>query len=130
VLSRIRDETSSGTWPTAEPTRTFAQLGALAEAHRDKQQQRQQQKQEAARRKHLAAISAAPDKAVANIERLAKERSTESYEQAARELVDLREALGPDLGPERAKAVAEKLRRENPRLKRLVAALRGQGLLD
>ena len=69
-------------------------------------------------------------KAIAGIERLAKERSVASYEQAARQLVDLREALGPDLGPEQARAIAEKLRQENPRLRRLVAALRGQGLLD
>ena len=80
--------------------------------------------------RRLAAISANPAKAIASIERLAKERSVASYERAARELVDLREALGPDAGPQRARAIAEKLRRENPRLKRLVAALRGQGLLD
>ncbi len=46
------------------------------------------------------------------------------------ELEDLREALGPEAGAARARAVAEKLRRANPRLHRLIGALRKHGLLD
>jgi hypothetical protein len=130
TLSRIRDEAGGASWPLADPTRTLAQLRESAEAQRDKRCRREKLAQEAARRKRLGTISANPDKALASIERLVKERSVASYEQAARELVDLGEALGPDQGPVRARAVAEKLRRENPRLKHLAAALKRQGLLD
>ena len=111
----------------AEPTRTLAELRESADRLREQRSRREQKAREAARRKRLAAIAADPRKAIANIEKLAKERAVQSYEQAARELADLREALGPERGPAQPRAVAEKLRRENPRL---IAALRKHGLLD
>jgi hypothetical protein len=48
----------------------------------------------------------------------------------ASQLADLREALGPELGPKRAKALAQSLRRKNPRAHHLIAALRKRELLD
>jgi hypothetical protein len=54
----------------------------------------------------------------------------DSYEQAAQELADLRDALGPERGPEEVRAIAQRLHRENPRLHFLTNALRKQGLLD
>jgi hypothetical protein len=53
-----------------------------------------------------------------------------SYEQAAQELADLRDALGPQRGPEQALAIARKLHRENSRLHFLTNALRKRLLLD
>jgi uncharacterized Zn finger protein len=85
---------------------------------------------EAARRKWLAAIAAKPEKTIASVEELVKTRSVDNYEQAARELAGLREALGPEHGPAKARAVAEKLHRANRRLHRLIGALRKHGLLD
>jgi hypothetical protein len=41
----------------------------------------------------------------------------------------LREALGPEAGPLRARAVAEELRKANPTLNQLISVLRKQGLL-
>jgi hypothetical protein len=55
-------------------------------------------------------------------------RSTDSYMQAAQELTDLRETIGPKFGPAQAQTVAEKLRHANPTLKMLVSALKKQGL--
>lgn len=129
ALSRIRDETNAGTWPLAESTRSLAQLRETADRLREDRERRDQKARQAARRKRLAAIAADPDKLIANVEKLVAVRAVEDYEQAASELADLREALGPERGPAAAGAVAEKLRRENPRLQRLSSALRKRGLL-
>jgi hypothetical protein len=129
TLSSIRSATPTAAWPMAEPTRTLAQLRESARGRGDQRIQQEQQARDAARRKRLETIAADPGKLIANVEKLRKERSVASYEQAAKELADLREALGPEKGPGRARAVAERLRRENPRLHRLIAALRKQGLL-
>ena len=58
-----------------------------------------------------------------------KLRSTTEYDLAAQELSELREALGPQRGPKRAQAVAEKLVADNPTLNRLKSALRKHGLI-
>lgn len=129
TLSRIRDETGAATWPLAEPTRTLAQLRELAGGVRQQRLKQEEAAREKKRRKHLAAIAADPAKAIKKAEELVKERSIDSYQQAADQLADLREALGPDLGPKRARTVAEGLRRKNPTLRNLIAALRKRGLL-
>lgn len=130
TLSSIRSATPTAAWPMAEPTRTLAQLVEAATGQGDRRMQKEQAARDADRRKRLAAIAADPDKVIANVKELVKLRSVESYRQAAEELADLSEALGPKVGPARARAVAEKLRRENPRLHRLIAALRKQDLLE
>jgi hypothetical protein len=129
TLAQIREETGAATWPLAEPTRTFAELRELAETLCGQRLQRKTLAEEAARRKHLAAVAANPDKAVADVEILVNERSTTSYEKAAAALADLREALGPELGPKKANAVAERLRRQNPTRRQLARALRERGFL-
>jgi len=129
TLARVRAQAGAETWPVAEPTRTLAQLRESAEVLGKRRLERENEAHDRARRKRLAAIAADPSKAIANVEKLVKQRSVESYEKAANELADLREALGPDAGPARARAAAEKLRRENPTLRRLVTALRKRGLL-
>jgi len=130
TLSRIRDQTGAGAWPLAEPTRTLAQLRESAGGVRDQRLRREEQARDRARRKRLASIAADPAKTIANVEKLVKVRSVESYEQAAEQLADLREALRPERGPAQARAVAADLRRKNPRLHRLIGALRKQRLLD
>ncbi len=84
---------------------------------------------EAARQKRLKKIAADPDKLVAEVRKLVKLRSTSEYERAARELADLREALGPEAGPPCAGRSPKNSACANPTLKLLVAALRKQGLL-
>lgn len=130
TLSRIRDEMDVAVWPMAEPTRTLGQLRELADAQGEERLGREEKARQAKRRKHLAAIAADPQKVIKNVQSLVAERSTHSYEEAARELEDLREALGPDRGPAQAREVAEKLRRENPRRNQFIATLRRHGLLD
>lgn len=129
TLARLRDEMGQAAWPLAKPTRTLAQLQETTDDISKHRLLGEKKARDAARRKRLATIAANPDKLIANVEKLVKERSVSSYQQAARELVDLREALGPEVGPERAKAVAEKLRRANPKLNQLISTLRKQGLL-
>jgi hypothetical protein len=129
TLARIRDEAGAGAWPLAEPTRTLAQLRESATRLGDQRLEREKQAGDRARRKRLAAIAADPSKSIATVEELVKERSVRSYQEAARQLADLREALGPEIGPARARAAAEKLRRENPTLRGLIGAFRKQGLL-
>lgn len=129
TLARLRDETGQATWPLSKPTRTLAQLQEMTEDISKRRLLGEKKAREAARRKRLAAIAANPDKTIANVEKLAKERSTASYQQAASELADLREALGPERGPAEATAVAEKLRRANPKLNLLISALRKKDLL-
>jgi hypothetical protein len=129
TLARIREDMGAATWPLAESTRTLGQLHDLARALGEKRRLREKNAKDAARRKRLAAIAADPDRAVADIEKLVEERSTNSYEQAAAALLDLREALGPELGPARATALAEGLRRQKPRSNLLIHALRKHGLL-
>ncbi|MCC6127102.1 MAG: hypothetical protein IT426_19245 [Pirellulales bacterium] len=130
TLARIRKETGKTGRPTAKPSRTMGQLIELAKTAGSKRQHNEKLSAEAARRKRLKDIAANPRKLIAYVETLVKMRSTESYKQAAQELADLREAIGPKFGPAQAKAAAEKLRRENPKLKFLISALKKQGLLD
>jgi hypothetical protein len=106
-----------------------AQLKELADASHKKRLQKEEEAHEAKRRKRLKAMAADPDKVIANVQKLVKKRSTTDYENAARELAQLRDALGPKLGPARARAVAEQLHREYPRFHHLTSALRRQGLL-
>jgi hypothetical protein len=130
TLSRICDESGKTAWPLEKPTRTLAQLIELSKEAGGKRQRKEQLSSEAARRKRLKAIAADPRKLIENVEDLVKSRSTDCYIQAAQELADLREAIGPKFGPAQAQAAAEKLRRENPSLKRLISALKNQGLLS
>jgi hypothetical protein len=130
TLSRIREETGKATWPVTKPSRTLEQLLELSKEAGGKRQRKEQLTSEAARRKRLKDIAADPRKLIKNVERLVKMRSTEAYQQAAQELADLREAIGPKFGPAQAQAAAEKLRRENPNLKMLISALKKQGLLS
>ncbi len=130
TLAQIRDQSGAAAWPMAEPARTLAQLRESAAALRDQRLALEKQAREEARRKRRATIAADPQKVIAEVEKLVKVRSVENYQRAAKQLAELRDALGPDRGPATARAVAEKLRRENPRLRRLVAALRKKELLD
>ncbi len=130
TLARIRDENARATWPLAKPERTLVQLRELAEEYHEKRTKREEQARETKRRKRLATMAANPSKAIAAIEELVQTRSTENYNQAARELADLRDALGPEDGPAQARVIAAKIRSDNPRRSGLVAALRKHGLLD
>jgi hypothetical protein len=110
--------------------RPLAQLIARAEGFLNRRLLLEQQEMEAERLLRIAGMAAAPEKAIAGIRELVKERTIMNYEQAASELADLREALGTECGPAKVRAVAEALRSEYPRLRLLTAALRKRNLLD
>ena len=65
---------------------------------------------------------------LAEARRLARELNA-LYEQAAQELCDLRDATDRKDAAEMALAAAERLRRDNPHSRHLIAALRRKGLL-
>lgn len=130
TLAKIRDEKKTATWPLAEPKRTLAELREAANGVRQRRIERQKKAAEAKRRKRLKSIAADPEKTIAHVQKLVKQRSTDSYRQAAEQLVDLREALGSEAGPARARKVAQHLRRKNPTLKILSGTLRKHGLLE
>ncbi|MBI2481552.1 MAG: hypothetical protein HYV60_23795, partial [Planctomycetia bacterium] len=130
TLAHIRQATASGAWPTCEPARTLAELRATAKGHQDRREQSETSAREKARQERLAAIAADPNQTIDHVRLLVKMRSTSDYEQAARELAELREALGPTHGEKQAREVAAQLVRDNPTLRRLKSALRGQGLLS
>ncbi len=56
-------------------------------------------------------------------------KSVEKYNEAVALLCDLREALGPDLGPEFTSLTAAELRKIFPRANGLVAKLKEHGFL-
>lgn len=116
-------------WPTAEPTRTLGELHEAAERQRSRRMKGERSQRKQARQRRLTAMAADPDKMIAAVKKRVKLRSTSEYAQAAQELLDLSEALGPKRGPKRARTVAEQLVRDHPTLNHLKAALRKRGLL-
>src|SRR5690606_15206341 len=127
VLAVIRSERPGVKWPTAAATRIYGQLQALAEEFAGARGQRVAQAQERARLKRLKVLTADPDAAITKAQQLVERRSTEGYHQAAASLGELRDALDPSIGPQRADAAARSLARQNPTLNRLKQALREQG---
>lgn len=127
TLARARE--TAGQWPAAKPARTLAELHEAAERQRTQRKKRETSQRKRGREKRLAKIAADPDKTIASVKQHVKMRSTSEYEQAAQELLELSEALGPKRGPRRARSVAEQLVRKNPTLNRLKASLRKRGLL-
>lgn len=127
ILAGMRE--SATQWPTAEPTRTLAELHEAAKQQRSQRLKRETSQRKRVREKQLTAIAANPEKTIAAVKKRVKQRSTFEYELAAQDLLDLSEALGPKRGPKRARSVAEQLVRKNPTLNCLKSALRKRGLL-
>lgn len=129
TLARIQQEMGAVAWPMAEPTRTVAQLREATDGLQQRRLEKEERAREAARRKRLKSIAENPDKLIAKVEKLVEQRSLDSYEQAAQELCDLRDATDREDAAELALAQAEKLRRDNPHSHHLIATLRRHGLL-
>jgi hypothetical protein len=129
LLAFIREESDLPAWPAAEPLRHMSELLAAADLIRDHRVDAENRECALARQARLKSIAADPEQVVANVKQLVKQRSTSSYQQAAQELCDLREALGGTTGTQNAQKVARQLVRSHPTLNRLKAALRQQGLL-
>lgn len=129
TLSQVRGKAGTTAWPLTGPSRTLAELRAAGETIRDRRVHKEEQKRETARRKRLATMAADPQKVAARVEKLVAQRSLNSYDEAAEELVDLREALGPETGPARVQEIAERLRRKYPKANQLISTLRRHNVL-
>ncbi len=130
VLAHVRQEQAMPAWPMAEPSRTMGELRNAVAAVEQRRLQRRKKAEEAKQRKRLEDIAEDPDKVAAAVNRLVAERTGDAYKQAARQLAELREAMGPEKGPAYVQAVACKLHDENPKRHALIAALRAEGLLE
>ncbi len=125
TLARIRDGARVTQWPTAAPSRTFAQLRERAEVLDKEQQEEEARAKEEARRERLAQIVANRQQLITQACDLVKTGGTNNYELAAVMVVELRDALGS----EQAEALATTLRTLKPSSNILAKTLRRHGLL-
>ena len=130
VLAQVRQEQAMPASPMAEPSRTMGEMREAVAAVEQRRLQTQKKAEEAKRRKRLEDIARDPDKFAAVAKGLVAARSGNAYKQAARQLAELREAMGPEKGPAYVQAIARKLHDENPKRHALTAALRAEGLLE
>lgn len=129
TLALIRDAGGTCEWPVTRPTRTLEQIRNRADALAAIRLEKEHKSLERARDRKLQEIRKDPNPAIQEIFRLVAERSVKSYETAAGNLSDLREALRPEGGIEKAEAIAKELRSKFSRASGLMAALRKQGFL-
>ncbi len=104
-------------------------LHRLADEHAVIRQRQENEAHEKQRKKRLAAMAKNPGETVAAVAELVAMRSIAKYSQAVTLLCDLREALGPDIGPDFTSSVAAELRVLFPRTNGLIAKLKEQGFL-
>lgn len=130
ALQSIRKTVRISDWPTRQTSRTMEELFRLAEERslvRERQENAAKEKQ---RKKRLAGMAAKPAATVAKVITLIKMRTTAKYHEAVALLCELRDALGPDTGPEFTSSVAADLRKAFPRTSGLVAELKKHGFLS
>jgi hypothetical protein len=129
ILAEFQKSQGAASWPTIRVDRTIAELEAAAE---EIQRQTNRQKAEKAARqraKKLADMAADPTPTLRETEQLVQQRNLDAYDQVARLLADLRQALSGSDRSNLAEQQARKLKDKNPKLHQLTAALRRQGFL-
>ncbi len=129
TLQSIRKTVKSSAWPIRKTSRTMDDLDRLVKERSNSRRRQEQDAQEKHRKKRLAALAKHPGETVASISKLVSMKSVEKYSEAVALLCDLREALGPDVGPEFTAMTAAELRKLFPRTNGLVAKLKEQGFL-
>ena len=142
LLEAAAEESDSVNEPVAKPLPVQAWLEKksekqrllligklLAEERSDAGRRQEQDAQEKHRKTRLAAMAKHPGETVASISKLVSMKSVVKYSEAVALLCDLREALGPDLGPEFTALTAAELRKLFPRTNGLVAKLKEHGFL-
>jgi hypothetical protein len=128
-MAAYRKGRGEPSWPTVPPSRTIAQLRTAAD--RIAQDSKRKAAANAARKraKRLVDMAADPNPTLRETERLVTERTTDAYQQIAKMLADLREALAGTGQSGLAEKQSRKLRTANPTLRLLVSELRRQGFL-
>lgn len=127
ILAKYRQESQYPAWPTTSAGRTIAELSSLAKEI--EREDKAKAAAEAARRREreLKKMAADPTFYVKKMKKLVDQRSTKAYQQAARILADLREALAGTDQAGLAERQALALRAKYPKLNRLLGALREVG---
>lgn len=129
TLQSIRKTMRTSSWPVRHTKRTMEDLHRLADEHAVIRKHQENDVLENQRKKRLAAMAKNPGETVAAVSKLVAMRSTAKYTEAVILLCDLREALGPDIGPVFTSSVAAELRILFPRTNGLIAKLKEQGFL-
>jgi hypothetical protein len=129
VLADFQNSRSATGWPTVHLGRTIAQLQAGAEELQQEITQKNADKAARQRAKKLSDLAADPERTLRKTEELVKQRSTDSYREAATLLADLREALKGREESDLPDKHARKLREQLPTAKLLVSELRRKGFL-
>lgn len=129
ILAKFRQSTEVSVWPTVPASRTIAELLATEADLFKKAKQKKDKAAELARARKRAAMVADPAPTLLETERLAAIGGTDSFNQAATLLAELREAIRGTTHDGLAEQQAAKLRDKHPTMNRLIAALRRQGFL-
>ena len=116
-------------WATVRRDRTIAQLEAAAAEVQREATRKSASKAAREKAKRLAGMAANPDPTLRHAESLVKKRTKDDYTQIGKLLAELREALAGTDRAGLAEQHAQKLRRENPTLRTLIAELRRAGFL-
>ncbi len=129
VLARYTKDSGQAAWPSTNARRTITQLQTAAETIRTRQ--RRAQAAEAAQRQAAlrAGMVADPRPHLAEVDRLAAQRSTYSYDKAVQLLAELREALAGTPQADLAARHAEALHARYPTRHFLTSALRRGGFI-
>jgi hypothetical protein len=129
ILAEYRKSRNAPIWPTVRRDRTIAQLQTMAETIQEQTDRKRAERATRQRAKRLAAMAADPGPTLRETEKLVNQRSTEAYQQIAKLLCDLREALAGSGKAELAEQQAQNLKKKHPTLKLLNSELRRAGLL-
>nr|MCU0720276.1 hypothetical protein [Pirellula sp.] len=141
LVSEMRSQLSTITWPTSNLQRSAENLMDLVKALREKvdkknrikaaaKVKRDAKKAEKERQSRMEAIKASPNEWLKKTSKLVEERGTDNYRQAASILADLREAIGGTEGEKMARKHAAHLANKYPTLNILKSSLRKSGLID
>lgn len=129
MLALFRNSQEVSTWPTVNLNRTVSELMARAEEFEAEAKRRKASAAAEKRAAKLAAMAADPKQTLVETEKLAKQRSTQSYSQIAALLADLRDATAGGKHAELAEQQARKLKDDNPTLHMLTSELRKKGFV-
>jgi hypothetical protein len=130
TLKAIRDSQPAACWPLLPDSRTLADVQNVAQGLEKKRNERRLQADQRARRRRLDKMARDPQETLEMVDKLFARRNVDAYQEGARLLLELREALGPDKGPRLVHRRAAALKRKHSGSNHLISALRKAGLLD
>lgn len=130
LLAKFQEKTEAPMWPTTEPSRTISELIELSEEIQNDRDRKAKENAEKNRRKRIEKMAADPKPFLKETEKLVELRSTNTYEEAATLLAEVREALTGTSQAELPDRHAEELRKLHPKSNVLVSVFRKYGFLS